>query len=268
MSEELLMETKRTMSPPATVTSIMVPEESDLISDVGDEDTLSSSIARMSIDELHKEIIGTYANIGENCLMYQALVLNARDRMMKGVKVGGCETWKDYADCYLKRHDESLPTCLRRLRRALEGVNPDKKHRNKRKKFKSNAEIAEEGRERQAAIEVKQARDRGFEEGRAAEKKVEELLAKKAAKSVPTFPTPALEAVPAIVVPLEKEEQELKEYRLIAAKNVQALEIADQLLPLFFHASDATQHSLIMKYMKLRNIPLSSIPALEKGVAI
>jgi len=75
-------------------------------------------------------------------------------------------------------------------------------------------------------------------------------------------------AVPVVVAPTEKEKQELEEYRLIAAKNIQALEIADELLPLLFHASDARQHSLIMKFMKLRNIPLSSIPLLEKVVAI
>src|SRR6266852_4657398 len=49
----------------------------------------------------------------------------------------------------------------------------------------------------------------------------------------------------------QKEKQELKEYRLIAAKNVRALEIADELLPLLFQAGDARQHSLLMKYMKL-----------------
>ena len=80
-------------------------------------------------------------------------------------------------------------------------------------------------------------------------------------------PTPKL-FVNDFAVPREQEKQELEEYRLIAAKNIQALEIADELLPLLFHASDARQHSLIMKFMKLRNIPLSSIPLLEKGVAI
>ena len=79
---------------------------------------------------------------------------------------------------------------------------------------------------------------------------------------------PVLDAVPVVVVSTEKEKQELKEYRLIAAKNVRALEIADELLPLLFYVSNATQHSLIMKYMKLRNIPLSAIPTLEKEVAI
>jgi hypothetical protein len=79
---------------------------------------------------------------------------------------------------------------------------------------------------------------------------------------------PVLDAVPVVVVTTEKEKQELNVYRLIAANNVQALEIADELLPLLFHASDAKQHSLIMKFMKLRNIPLSSIPTLEKVVAV
>ena len=79
---------------------------------------------------------------------------------------------------------------------------------------------------------------------------------------------PVLDAVPVVVGPTEKEKQELKEYRLIAAKNIQALEIADGLLPLLFHASDAKQHSLIMKFMKLRNIPASAIPTLEQVVTV
>ncbi len=268
MSEELLIETERTMSPPANMTAIVIGQDSDLAAYSADEDTLSSSIAQMSNDELHNEIIATYANIVEDFAMYKALVLDARRRMAAGEKVGGYTTWAEYVDLYLKRIDESLPSCLRRLRRLLEGDNPDTKHRNKRKKFKSNAEIVEAGRERQTAIEVRQARDRGFEEGRVAEKKAQEFLANKAAESLPTSATPALEAVPAVIVPTENENRELKEYKLIAAKNVQALEIADELLPVLFHSSDATQHSLIMKYMKLRNIPLSSIPTLEKVVAV
>ena len=80
-------------------------------------------------------------------------------------------------------------------------------------------------------------------------------------------PTPKL-FVNDFAVPTEQEKPELKEDRLLAAKNVQALEIADELLPLLFHSSDARQHSLIMKFMKLRNIPLSSISLLEKVVAI
>jgi hypothetical protein len=244
--------------------AIVTRDEADLIFDSADEDTMSSSIARMSNDELHKEIVQTYVALGENCIMYKALVLDARRRMAAGEKVGGYTTWGEYADLYLKRIDESLPTCLRRLRRELEGVNPDTKHRNKRKKGQSNAEIVEAGRDRQTASEVRQARDRGFEEGRAAEKKARAILANKAAKSMPPSATPALDAVPVVVVPTENDNQELKEYKLIAARNVQALEIADELLPLLFHASDAKQHSQIMKYMKLRNIPLSSIPTLRK----
>jgi hypothetical protein len=97
-----------------------------------EEDTLSSSpsaaIAAMPVGELHNTILKTYVALGENALMYQALVLDARRRMEGGEQVGGCLTWKDYADKHLKCEGESLPTCLRRLRRALEGKNPDTKH--------------------------------------------------------------------------------------------------------------------------------------------
>jgi len=78
---------------------------------------------------------------------------------------------------------------------------------------------------------------------------------------------PAADAVPVVVVPTEKEKQELKEYKLIAAKNIQALEIADELLPRFLCACNAKQHSQIAKFMKLRNIPPSSIPSVEKVVS-
>jgi hypothetical protein len=160
-----------------------------------DEDKASSSeqavleaqakADKLTSDELHRELVGTYASITDSCIVYQALVLSAKKRMLAGGTVGGCDTWKDYADTHLKRRDESLPTCLRRLRRLLEGVNPDTKHRNRRKK--SNRHIVEEGIERQHAIEVQQARDKGFEEGRAAERKAQEILAKKAAKLGATF---------------------------------------------------------------------------------
>jgi hypothetical protein len=212
MSEELLIEAERTMSPPVTVTAIVIGEESDLVSDSADEDTLSSSIARMSNDELHKEIIGTYADIVEDCVRYKALVLDARRRMEAGEKVGGYTTWGEYADLYLKRIDESLPSCLRRLRRLLEGVNPDTKHRNKRKKFKSTYDLVEEGRERQTATEITQARDRGFEEGRAAEKQAQEILAKKAAA------TP----LPNSVMTLQDKDDVAKVMGLASAKDVTA----------------------------------------------
>lgn len=155
-----------------------------------DEDKLSSSLdsfaspadldkfKAMPADELHKEIIGTYIALGENAIAYQGMVLVARQRMHDGEKVGGCNTWngeEGYANKYFRRPDEKLPTCLRRLRRALEGNNPDTKHRNKRKK--SNKQIAEEGTERQHVIEVKQARELGFKEGEASGIKKAELLA-------------------------------------------------------------------------------------------
>ena len=83
-----------------------------------------TAIRKMPSDELHREIVQTYCALGENVLMYQALVLNARERMLRGEKVGDCLTWTEYADDYLRRIGESLSTCLRRLARAIEGVNP------------------------------------------------------------------------------------------------------------------------------------------------
>lgn len=156
--------------------------ESDLLDQTQktDEDKLSSSIATMPADELHKEIIQTYVALGENALMYQALVLDARRRMKDGEKVGGYTTWGEYADCYLKRQDESLPSCLRRLRRALEGKNPDTKHRNHRKK--SNRKILEESLDQNERL-VRNATESGYKKGfadgeKAGEKKMKMLAAK------------------------------------------------------------------------------------------
>src|SRR5258708_2228147 len=95
-----------------------------------EDDSSSSSpcdltaIGKMSAGELHQEIIQTYVALGENAVMYQALVLQARERMHRGEQIGDCSTWKEYADKYLRRDGESLPTCLRRLARAIEGSNP------------------------------------------------------------------------------------------------------------------------------------------------
>jgi len=177
--------------PPQAVPSaaIVVAEPTEIVVEA-DEDKLSSSLdsfaspadldkfKAMTADELHKEIIGTYVALGENAIAYQGMVLVARQRMHDGEKIGGCDTWNGddgYANKYFRRPDEKLPTCLRRLRRALEGNNPDTKHRNKRKK--SNKQIAEEGTERQHAIEVKQARELGFKEGEKSGIKKAELLA-------------------------------------------------------------------------------------------
>lgn len=110
-----------------------------------EDDTLSSSpcdltaIDKMSADELHREIIQTYVALGENVVMYQALVLSARERMHRGEKIGGCLTWTEYADEYLRRDGESLPTCLRRLARAIEGHNPDTKHDGSKGRKKSKS---------------------------------------------------------------------------------------------------------------------------------
>ena len=110
-----------------------------------EDDTLSSSpdsaaIGKLSAQELHRKIIQTYVALGENAVTYQALVLNARERMHRGEKVGDCITWTEYADRYFRRDGESLPTCLRRLARAIEGHNPDTKHDGSkgRKKSKSS----------------------------------------------------------------------------------------------------------------------------------
>jgi hypothetical protein len=98
-----------------------------------DEDKVSSSIETMSSEELHSEIMETYKNLSDNFNAYIDCVIEARRRLVRGETVGNCNTWKVYADCYLKQPGESLSTCLRRLRRELEGINPDTKHRRRKR---------------------------------------------------------------------------------------------------------------------------------------
>src|SRR5271163_683915 len=98
------------------------PEE---IAEKPNEDKLSSSldsfsspadldaIRKMSASELHDEIIGSFVDLVEDSIQFEALVLDARRRMHEGEKVGGCETWNGetgYVNTYLRRENESLPT--------------------------------------------------------------------------------------------------------------------------------------------------------------
>jgi hypothetical protein len=85
-----------------------------------------------------------------------------------------CSTWSAYCQNVLGYSESHVRNMLAKF-----GSNPASKFAAKRPHKKSNRQIADEGAERQASIEVQQARDRGFEEGRAAEKKAEAILAAK-----------------------------------------------------------------------------------------
>jgi hypothetical protein len=149
--------------------------------DLAEENKQAAGIAKMSSTELHTEIIQTYQLTGENFITYRLLVLDARRRMHDGEAVGECTTWKDYENRYLKKDGESLPTCMRRVARLLEGINPDTKHKNKRHK-KSNRKILEESldqNERLVTIAKADGYKKGFSDGEVAgEKKMKFLAAK------------------------------------------------------------------------------------------
>jgi hypothetical protein len=83
-----------------------------------------------------------------------------------------CYTWSAYCQNVLGISESHVRNML-----AKTGSNPASKFAPKKPHKKSNRQIANEGAERQASIEVQQARDRGFEEGRAAEKKAHAILA-------------------------------------------------------------------------------------------
>jgi len=77
-------------------------------------------------------------------------------------KILGCSTWSEYCQNVLGYSESHVRNMM-----AQSGNNPAKKFaaRKPHKRKKSNRDIAEEGLERQHTIEVKQARDQGFEEG-------------------------------------------------------------------------------------------------------
>jgi hypothetical protein len=165
--------------------------------DLAEENEQAADIAQMSTSELHTEIIQTYKLTGENFITYRLLVLDARRRMHEGETVGECTTWKDYENRYLKKDGESLPTCMRRVARLLEGINPDTKHKNKRPKKKSNRKILEESldqNERLVTIAKADGYKQGFLDGEKAGLKKAEIVAAKAPKqfvpaNVPPSPT-------------------------------------------------------------------------------
>jgi hypothetical protein len=85
----------------------------------------------------------------------------------------GCSTWRAYCQNILGYSESHVRNML-----AKSGGNPASKFAPKKPHKKSNRQIADEGAERQAAIEVQQARDRGFEEGEKSGFEKAEILAK------------------------------------------------------------------------------------------
>ena len=121
----------------------------------------------LTADKLHEAILLSYATVGEASYVLDGLILDARRRLDKGEIVGTCVTWKSYAAAYFIKENESLPTCLRRLRRQLEGLNPDVKHKNRRKK--TNRQIVEQSddddKDVLATVSYEKGRKKGFKEG-------------------------------------------------------------------------------------------------------
>lgn len=98
-----------------------------------------------------------------------------RDFMEKGSDetICGCKTFTDYCLNVLR-------TSTSHIRRLISGQNPAAKFSAKKPFKKSNRQLAEDGTERQHVIELRQARDLGFEEGRVAERTAQVILAGKA----------------------------------------------------------------------------------------
>jgi hypothetical protein len=85
----------------------------------------------------------------------------------------GCSTWRAYCQNVLGYSESHVRNML-----AKSGNNPASKFAPKKPHRKSNRQIVNEGAERQAAIEVQQARDLGFEDGEKSGFKKAEILAK------------------------------------------------------------------------------------------
>jgi hypothetical protein len=88
-----------------------------------------------------------------------------QDFMDKGddEKILDCATWSEYCEKALGYSESHVRNMI-----AKHGVNPASKFAAKKPHIrkKSNRQIVEEGRDRQHIIEVKQARDQGFQEGK------------------------------------------------------------------------------------------------------
>jgi hypothetical protein len=83
-----------------------------------------SEISKLSTEEFHSELVGTYNAFAEDTVRYEAFIIDLRRRFNDGETVGGCTGWFEYIDKHLRRHDESLSTATRRFQRMLEGENP------------------------------------------------------------------------------------------------------------------------------------------------
>jgi hypothetical protein len=83
----------------------------------------------------------------------------------------------------------------RQIRNIINGTpTPKRLPAAKKPRRKTNRQVVEEGIERQQAIEVQKAREKGFEEGQVAERKAQEILNRKAAKSGAIFdPNPGVQ---------------------------------------------------------------------------
>jgi hypothetical protein len=152
--------------------------------------------------------------------------------------IAGCSTWTEFCT-------QKLGRTLRAVQLALAQPKTDEEKADcaARKELKARIDLA--------ATRQLAAREESYRESKTLVTAVNEVT-----------PDPTGVPIPR-AVPVVAKDQEWEEYRLIAAKNIQALELADELLPLLFNGSDGSQHSLFAKYMKLRNIPLFSIPTIE-----
>lgn len=160
--------------------------------------------------------------------------------------IAGCATWTEFCTRKLGRSIRAVQLALTQPKAPK--TDEEKADRVARKELKARIDL---DATRQLA-----ARKESYRESKTLVTGVNEVT-----------PDPTVVPIPR-AVPVVVKNQEWDEHKLIAAKNIQALEIADTLLPLLFYGSDGSQHSLVAKYMKLRNIPLFSIPTIEQVVTV
>jgi alkylated DNA repair dioxygenase AlkB len=86
------------------------------------------AIARLSAGEVHQQLCTSLLGAAVNYSTAKNLIADAKRRMQDGEEVGGCKIWTSYVDTYLRKPDESLPTVIRRLYRALDGEGVNQKH--------------------------------------------------------------------------------------------------------------------------------------------
>jgi hypothetical protein len=135
-----------------------------------------STILDMTVDQQHNGLLESYDETAASYLRFQAFCVVARGILADGKPFGGETTWIAYVDRYLKKPDEKLETCQRRIRRLLAGSNPAsdkytseaaKKRAEAKRQREAAALLTEEAKKRITFPDESDPYQQGLRDGRA-----------------------------------------------------------------------------------------------------